>query len=377
MSNEENGVICTVCLESLKKNKFNNPPYIPPVISLTCSHSYHFDCIISWFTKSCSFLCPVCKHPDKILLENFLPEIKQTLHNEILKSSRDFLTDEEYEKYCEDCIKQSEMLKIIEHQQMLNARNQNALEDDYYDDYSDDDNYLSPIAREHYYQNAYSPSRSQPLDYHTYFNSDTLTATNLNFDNLTSEMETEIDDYFPEERRRDDNEDYSFLYRNGYLMNEGDEDEEDEDEVITYARGAINCILDDEEEARHILTSDKKKHQNKSRNRSKSKTRNKKRKEKDEDEEEEEEEEDDDDEDNIFSSSPRRSRHYRHSVGRPSLVLDDFLKLFSKSEPETSVDHIEYENILLDTSTKPSFFHKYRFYIISSVLFIIGYFVFL
>jgi len=371
MSNEENGVICTVCLESLKKNKFNNPPYIPPVISLTCSHSYHFDCIISWFTKSCSFLCPVCKHPDKILLENFLPEIKQTLHNEILKSSRDFLTDEEYEKYCEDCIKQSEMLKIIEHQQMLNARNQNALEDDYYDDYSDDDNYLSPIAREHYYQNAYSPSRSQPLDYHTYFNSDTLTATNLNFDNLTSEMETEIDDYFPEERRRDDNEDYSFLYsRNGYLMNEGDEDEEDEDEVITYARGAINCILDDEEEARHILTSDKKKHQNKSRNRSKSKTRNKKRKEKDEDEEEEEEEEDDD-EDNIFSSSPRRSRHYRHSVGRPSLVLDDFLKLFSKSEPETSVDHIEYENILLDTSTKPSFFHKYRFYIISSVLFII------
>jgi len=377
MSNEENGVICTVCLESLKKNKFNNPPYIPPVISLTCSHSYHFDCIISWFTKSCSFLCPVCKHPDKILLENFLPEIKQTLHNEILKSSRDFLTDEEYEKYCEDCIKQSEMLKIIEHQQMLNARNQNALEDDYYDDYSDDDNYLSPIAREHYYQNAYSPSRSQPLDYHTYFNSDTLTATNLNFDNLTSEMETEIDDYFPEERRRDDNEDYSFLYRNGYLMNEGDEDEEDEDEVITYARGAINCILDDEEEARHILTSDKKKHQNKSRNRSKSKTRNKKRKEKDEDEEEEEEEEDDDDEDNIFSSSPRRSRHYRHSVGRPSLVLDDFLKLFSKSEPETSVDHIEYENILLDTSTKPSFFHKYRFYIISSVLFIIVYFVFL
>ena len=376
MSNEENGVICTVCLESLKKNKFNNPPYIPPVISLTCSHSYHFDCIISWFTKSCSFLCPVCKHPDKILLENFLPEIKQTLHNEILKSSRDFLTDEEYEKYCEDCIKQSEMLKIIEHQQMLNARNQNALEDDYYDDYSDDDNYLSPIAREHYYQNAYSPSRSQPLDYHTYFNSDTLTATNLNFDNLTSEMETEIDDYFPEERRRDDNEDYSFLYRNGYLMNEGDEDEEDEDEVITYARGAINCILDDEEEARHILTSDKKKHQNKSRNRSKSKTRNKKGKEKDEDEEEEEEEEDDD-EDNIFSSSPRRSRHYRHSVGRPSLVLDDFLKLFSKSEPETSVDHIEYENILLDTSTKPSFFHKYRFYIISSVLFIIGYFVFL
>jgi len=381
MSNEENGVICTVCLESLKKNKFNNPPYIPPVISLTCSHSYHFDCIISWFTKSCSFLCPVCKYPDKILLENFLPEIKQTLHNEILKSSRDFLTDEEYEKYCEDCIKQSEMLKIIEHQQMLNARNQNAVEDDYYDDDSEDDNYLSPIAREHYYQNAYSPSRSQPLDYHSYFDSDHLTATNLNFDSLTSEMETEIDEYFPEERRND-NENYTFLYsRNGYLMDEGDEDVEDEemeDEVITYARGALNCILDDEEEERHILASDKKKYyQSRSRNRSRSRTRSKKRKEKGDDEEEEEEENDDDDDDSIFNSSPRRGRR-RRSVGRPSLVLDDFLKLFSKSEPENSIDpEEEYENILLDTTTKPSFFHKYRFYIISSILFIIGYFVFL
>jgi len=367
--NEENNVICTICLESLKNNKFNYPPYIPPIISLSCSHSYHFDCIISWFTKSCSFLCPVCKYPDKILLENFLPEIKQSLHNEILKSSRDFLTDEEYEKYCEDCIKQSKMLKTIEHQQMLNAKNQNSLEgDSYYDDNSNDDSYLSPIAREHYYQNAYSPIRSQqPLDYgNSYFNPENLRATNLNFDNLSSELETEIDEYFPD--RREINDNYSSLYtRNGYLMEDEDEpiDEEIEDEVITYARGAINCILDDEEEKCR-----REKYQSKNQN--KSKSRNKRRKEKGEKEEEEE----DDDDDNIFSGSQQRSRHHR-PAGRSSLILDDFLKLFSKSEIENSINQIEYENILLDTSSKPSFFYKYRFYIISSILFIIGYLVFL
>ncbi|KAG4106688.1 hypothetical protein H8356DRAFT_1302170 [Neocallimastix lanati (nom. inval.)] len=120
MSNEYNEIICTVCLDSLKKKSHHSiiPKYTPSIISLSCSHTYHFKCIISWFTKSYSFLCPVCKNPDKVLLENFLPEIKNALHKEILENKCDYHTQEEYEEYCENCIKQGNMLKIIDLQQI-------------------------------------------------------------------------------------------------------------------------------------------------------------------------------------------------------------------------------------------------------------------
>jgi len=338
MSNDENGVICTICLESLKKSNFNYPPYIPPVISLSCSHSYHFNCICSWFTKSCSVLCPVCKYPDNILLENFLPEIKNSLHNEILKSSREFLTDEEYEKYCENCIKQGNMLKMIEEEQRMRMNSQNGddFNDEYYEDDCDDDHYPSPIAREHYYQNSCSPCPNRIATYNT----------ELQYDTFNTERITEMDDI--QEPLNDDN---PFTYtRRGYLFDGIDEDD-DEDEVITYARGVINCILDDEEKKEEeCFERIRNKSKNKKRNTSKI------------------------DDDNKIH---RRNGHSSTSK-RP---LDVFLRVLSREEEEedTSIsqNHEEYENILLNTNSKPSFIHKYRFYIISAILFIFGYLVFL
>ncbi|OUM56536.1 hypothetical protein PIROE2DRAFT_65483 [Piromyces sp. E2] len=348
MSNDENGVICTICLESLKKSNFNYPSYIPPVISLSCSHAYHFNCICSWFTKSCSLLCPVCKHPDNILLENFLPEIKNSLHNEILKSSRDFLTDEEYEKYCEDCIKQGNMLKMIEEQQMMmSSHNGNELNDEYYEDYSDDDNYPSPIAREHYYQNSCSPCpnriASYPMESRQY---DTIDTEGMTM--------TEMDD-------EPFNRDNPFTYtRRGYLFDGMDEDE---DEVITYARGAINCILDDEEEDEEEEEDDDEECFKRIRNKSKNRKRNI------------------DDKYNDTNKIHRKKNH--NSPNKRS--LDDFLRVLSDKEEAEEEETFslsqqqqeKYENILLNTNPKPSFIHKYRFYIISSILFIIGYFLFL
>ena len=46
----ENNVICSICIEPLKEN----------VISLNCKHKYHEDCIKSWLNEDNS--CPLCRN---------------------------------------------------------------------------------------------------------------------------------------------------------------------------------------------------------------------------------------------------------------------------------------------------------------------------
>lgn len=365
MLHEDNKIICTICLESLNKKSYNYPKYIPPIISLSCSHSYHFNCINSWFTKSCSFLCPVCKYPDKVLLENFLPEIKNALDKEILNNNKEFHTEEEYDEYCETCIKQGNMLKIIDLQQMINAHNQDVIEDDYntsFDinriinsdnsDYNispniddiinndtNNDNYLFSIMQNNYFQNMNCQ------------NNITLYSPDLDFiSDIEIDSESDI-----EEIEKNIYSNFHTKSRNSYTLNRNKEEEElEKNEMIAYARGAINCILDDEIE----------------------------------EEEDKDDDNDDDINDNIINHFYRnqnlvlrKRRHNNCNQHRPSLGIENIFKIVSgqsinNNDTSRYLDE-EYENILLNDTTKPSFFRKYRFYIISSILFIIGYFIFL
>ncbi|ORX58482.1 hypothetical protein BCR36DRAFT_580092 [Piromyces finnis] len=209
------------------------------------------------------------------------------------------------------------MLKLIEEQQRkLNSQNE-SIHDNYY---NDNDNYQSSIEQE-------------------YYNSD-LFDTEFHNDLFNTEMLTEIGD------NQDDLDcnDSRYYIRRGYVFSD---EEEEEDETITYARGVINCILDDEEEKEHL---------------------------------------------HRFKNEDRKiitdKYDYDHKILKKKNYqrfnqksLEGFLKVLSnekENDREEDISYDEkYENILLNTNPKPSFMHKYRFYIISIILFTIGYFLFL
>jgi len=403
MSNEYNEIICTVCLDSLKKKSHHSiiPKYTPSIISLSCSHTYHFKCIISWFTKSYSFLCPVCKNPDKVLLENFLPEIKNALHKEILENKCDYHTQEEYEEYCENCIKQGNMLKIIDLQQMLNAHNQRILDDDYNARYdisnivnnvsenfynfpnnlnnineiinTEYEPYVTPITYSN--DNNNNVNNNDNNNYYQQHNisSSTMHNRNLNFTTPTTETDIDNDNEIMERNIYS-----SSSLRNRYIFDDEDEDDEEQeqeqeneeieiekDEMIAYARGVINCILDDRDfynnnNNNNNNNSSSSNNNNNNTNNNKSFIRN--------------------------QNSLQRRRRRRH---RSSVDLENIFKIVSgqnisyssklqeEGEKGEEEEEEEYENILLHHTTKPSFIHKYRFYIIFFILFFIGYLIFL
>ena len=73
---------CVICLENLTYN----------IITLSCSHKYHINCINSWSKKNnftCYYpKCPLCDiHVDVINIENILNNNLESINNSIIKSN--------------------------------------------------------------------------------------------------------------------------------------------------------------------------------------------------------------------------------------------------------------------------------------------------
>lgn len=53
----EESLECVICLEELKEESKENKEYI---ISLKCSHFFHYECIEKWYKKNPT--CPICRN---------------------------------------------------------------------------------------------------------------------------------------------------------------------------------------------------------------------------------------------------------------------------------------------------------------------------
>ena len=89
---------CSICLENVKStNTFNTK-------RLTCGHSYHVDCILTWFVTSDE--CPVCRTKQQydpiIIFKSKVEEELRQKYSNAIKSLEQQVFQLEYAKFILD-----------------------------------------------------------------------------------------------------------------------------------------------------------------------------------------------------------------------------------------------------------------------------------